>query len=899
MNDTTNTRKVSSSSLSITEKKKNQRLHGCIDIFSQLCVWNKRLIKKKLFPKKLLTPVPSRAKQASSKKFIGDEKMPNSKPNLIANENNGRFPSAENGGNPVIEIEQKNGMRVPGLVARLMGLESFPDSQQDKSNKASFCCTFGVVKKESSGNHSSKADKCGVDSEIGVVEHDSRPHKIQKSGTYERRAVTRFGAESSQIKSVLSRARKYNHHQHHPKLASPLKSPSISSRKTGSRSYRLIGAVTKILAPGLHASSRAKCSLTSASIHTPKNGIVTERVGTKSACLQTQSDYGADIANSSMEHTSCQNCGNFLVVDCRQDVKAHPDVSLPNVSDVFTDSSLVSAPKGRSLMPLHESITGRMPIFREGPDKRNSSCQPCRAIKDETSFVFKHKTLTQEQMINSESFSDGSRISNLQVNRVHSAASNVNGTKDFVALNRSLSGQTRMRSPTKDDGSEFVLERKPCSKQDDSLPWASTLERKRKTRQVEMRDFNASSRTSSNLKSKGGVQQKAYKVNDNKADEVVSFTSNSPFKQIIVLPGGSEGTTSDNEMKKFLQGPITFRVDAISAFLQQKLVELCSQEDEELDIGYPPKKSTSMILQELISALCSERLTCPEDHIFKDKYVTSGESLLRSSSIANHLSHRSVSQTSFSSSSLDESSGHGSHPDSLNCSCDKLDWLEHDAGLLDFATKFDKGKMGCEILTELVDQVTMILQSLNIFGTRLMKSKFDHTKDVILNYELVLGNVTEQNEDRVPQLLISCFLRDNLDIMAYDATWKDFNAIIDCIDDSKERIQLKAFLFDCVIEYLESNCSQCYDNVFKALSTSTKLPLCMKAEKLVREVKREIKKWACISRMEPYDIIEWEMSHSLGKWTDFNIEAFEASIDIDEYVLQTLIDEIVEDLVDS
>ncbi|OIW06423.1 hypothetical protein TanjilG_05194 [Lupinus angustifolius] len=929
MNDTTNTGKLSfsssSSSLSITEKKKkkNQRSYGCMNIFCQLFDWNKRLTKKNLFSKKLLTLGHARAKQASSKKFIGDVKIPNSKPNLIANENNGGFPSAENGGNPVIEIEQKHEMRVPGLVARLIGVESFPDSQQDKSNEASFCYTCGVVEKESLGNHSSKADKCGVDSEIGVVEHDLRPHKIQKLGTNERRAVTRFGAEPSQIKSVLSRARKYNQRQHHPKPASPLKSPRISSRKTGPRSSRLIGGVTKILEPGLHASSRAKCSLTSASIHTPKNGIVTERVGTRSAYLEAQSDYDAGIANSSMEHTSCQNCGNLLV-DCKPDVKALPHISLPNVSDVFTDSSLVLAPKERSLMPFHEhdivflesqeknlvsvaneeegksnvqlckeSMTGRMPIFREGPDKWNSSCQPC--IKDEaSSFVFKHKTLT----------------------------SNVNETKDFVALNRSLSGRTRMRSPTEENDSEFVLEGKPCSKPDDSLPWASTLELKRKTRQVEgmpsvnlvaveprnlssdahrgkMRDFNASSRTSSNVKRKRGVQQKTYKVNDNKVNEVVSFTSNSPFKQMIVLPCGREGTTSDNEMKKYLQGPLPFREDAIGAFLRQKLDELCSQEDGKLDIGYPPKKPTSMILRELISALSSEHLKSPDDHIFEDKYVTSGERLLRSSSFANHLSHESVLQTSFSSSSLDESSGHGSHPDPINCSCDKLGQLELDAELLDSATTFNKGKVGCEILTKLVDQVTTILQSLNFFGTRLTKSKFNHMKDVILNAELVLRNVTEQNEDGVPQLLISCFLRDNLDAMANDATWKDFNAIVDCDDDSKERIQLKAFLLDCVIEYLESNCSQYYDNVFKTFSAWTKLPLCAKAEKLVQEVKREIKKWSWIARMEPYGITEWDMSHSLVKWNDFDIEAFEASIDIDEDLLQTLIDEIVEDLVDS
>lgn len=160
-------------------------------------------------------------------------------------------------------------------------------------------------------------------------------------------------------------------------------------------------------------------------------------------------------------------------------------------------------------------------------------------------------------------------------------------------------------------------------------------------------------------------------------------------------------------------------------------------------------------------------------------------------------------------------------------------------------------------------------------------------KEVIFIAELVLGNVTRNNEEGVlPQLLISCILLDELN-MATDAMQRNFN-----------RSQLKGFLFDCVIEYLESNCCHNYYGVFKSWCAWTKAPLCMKAEILVQEVKSEIKKWECMAGMELNQIIDWEMSHSLGKWTDFDVEAFEAGVDIGEDVLQILVDEIVEDLVD-
>lgn len=46
---------ITASSLAITEKKP-QRPGGCVGIFFQLFDWNRRFAKKKLFPKKLLSP---------------------------------------------------------------------------------------------------------------------------------------------------------------------------------------------------------------------------------------------------------------------------------------------------------------------------------------------------------------------------------------------------------------------------------------------------------------------------------------------------------------------------------------------------------------------------------------------------------------------------------------------------------------------------------------------------------------------------------------------------------------------------------------------------------------------------------------------------------------------------
>ncbi|CAL0314638.1 unnamed protein product [Lupinus luteus] len=933
--------------LAITEKKAHKP-GGCVGIFFQLFEWKRKLAKKKLFSKKLLLP-------ARAKKFNGDEKMTNAKLHLIANENSGGFPSGRKCGNRRSNVDGKSEMQAPSLVARLMGLEYVPAVQQYKSKKALVSDSGSDEEKDALGENC-RSDRQGVDLEVGIVKHDSRPHKLQKTGTCEKMAVTRFGAEALQIKSVLSRAKKNNHNHHHPKLASPLKSPRINSGRSASRSSRLIGAATKLLEPGLQARSRAKGSLTyPALVYPPKTGIVTNGVGTSSAVIQNQSPYDANISKTSIGHTSCKNCGIFLdVVDCKPEFERRPAVPPAIVSDTTAPTSMASAQKkGRTFNSSHDlerdivllrskekiisvvtedlgknntqvqqcsnvSATGRMPIPRETPATWNSSHQPFRTLEGDTSsFLLKQKNPTQEQMPSSERLSSGSTMNNMQIKRLSPSMS---GTKDFVAFNRNLSGQTRMRSFTKVDSSKFDLEKKPCNRQHNSLSHVRTLERKRRTPNVtevegtvsvnsigvkpknlhyERRGFDDSSTKSSNVKSKQGGREKTIKVDDKKINEVASFTFNSPMKQKLGLPSEKEETSNNNERKTFFQRPSTLRIDDLGAFFEQKLKELTSQEDDELATGAPPKKSSAMILQELISALGSEQLLCHDDHhmLNENAGIHFGAKQDRVSGIScngNHLSPGSVLEASFSSSSLDECSGHGFHPDSASYSYDQMEHLKYDYELLDSATSFNKHRICCEKLRNLVNQIPNALESLYSSGTRLTSSKLTHMKDVILNAELMLGLSTNHSNDELPQLLISRFLFDEFDTMVDDATFTEFNLFVGCDDDSKQRKELKGFLFDCVIEYLESNCCRYFNCGFKAW---TKLSLCTKSEILAREVTREMEKWTCMVGMVPDEIIEWEMSHSLGKWIDFDIEAFEAGVDIDGDILEILVDEIVEDFV--
>lgn len=569
-------------------------------------------------------------------------------------------------GNRRVDLEKKLEMRAPGLVARLMGLESMPTVHRDKPKKPSISDNYDKGEEKFRGSHG-EFNKEELNLEKGGAKQESRPQKLQRTGTFESRAMTRFGAEALQIKSVLQRSRK--HHHHHQKLPSPVKSPRISSGRNMSRSSRLIGAATRILEPGLQATSRAKCALTySSSMHySPKDEMVTEGNGVTSPEEWNQCSFNAGTSKPLMGQSSCQNCGNL--VDFRPIFEEQPSAfsasSFVNGSSqdsgwnksrpaascheqekdaVFERSNDQAVPQVAQIkdnLRIHnEQITGA--VSHKGQRQWHLSSHECKPQKDEASpIALKHRTQTDELMLLSrDKIPPRSKLSNLQSRRVSSVGNPSSGTKDFVALNRSLSGLSRPRVPTKVDNCRFDFDRKDCHGRDASTPQLRTPGRKRRTINVSGR---AESRTyvSSNIAKERNVETETLtaklmgsnahsmdcngrlacqgdqnRANGSKETDIVSFTFNSPIKHEAGIPTELEEKERVEDVKTSFQKPLPFRRDALGVLLEQKLKELTCQEDDELATGTPTKASAAMILQELISALTTEQPCSWDNHMF-------------------------------------------------------------------------------------------------------------------------------------------------------------------------------------------------------------------------------------------------------------------------------------------
>ncbi|KAL2457566.1 uncharacterized protein Fot_56230 [Forsythia ovata] len=950
------------SSLAIVEKKP-QKLGGCVGIFFQLFDWNRRFAKKKLFSKKLLPPV--RLKQAS-KKFGGDENQP--KLRLIADENSGGFPSMKKkSGVSNVDPEQKHEMRAPGLVARLMGLESMPALHRENSKKAPV-----------SGIGNDKAEKiedkiCGHDRDVNVEKGGSknelRPQKLQKTGLCERRPVARLGAEALQFKNVLSRSRK-----NHPKLTSPVKSPRNLSGKNASR---LIGAATRILEPGL-ARSRSKRALaySNTSRYSSKGETV---LGGATDMLPSQVEDTKYFATQPPEgKSSCRTCGHLLdKLDSEPSVDEQPMVFTSRFSH-HVEPSCRRSERSRPVMPTFEEVLEECPVIAGSTTKIFQPCgkfssnrnplsgetrwhlgsQQCKPQKDiPLSDGFKYKTRCQNQMSRARNrVPPRSKYNGLSSNK-ESAANDRDGTKDYVFPNQSLSDRAKLGLSTRADNSKFEIERRTGYGQNDSI----LPVRKRRPINISRESgspgftssFNKQTYTGPHVMNRKEMGSNVQSINHqckNRLDhpqdgrtigirkvdgDVVSFTVNSPLKQKSGINAGvvkrrvqndpshectlQNSALNKNDENTRFKKPFPLSGDALGALLEQKLQELNLQGEDEMGIGgNAPQKTTAMILQELISALTSEREfrqdnsattsngksdSCHCVDMSNSKTLANSQakaktakSLVDCQPDSEHLSPGSVLGASFSnesclSSSLDDSSGYKMLTETLDCSYDDPLSLGRDTDLLDSATSGKIAKSSRESIIDIHNNILEVLCSIELANCGLRESMLNHAKKVLLNAELVFGNATLPGLVARQGFSIKNLFLDQLETLA-----SVLQMNLDCflnIEDGKEVNQLRKFTFDSVIEYLDSRFGQYAKSGFKV---STKMPCCVNTEMLIFDIVEEVRRWGESSGLINDELIEKEMSDSLGQWTEFNNEKFKIGIQIGMHIFQILVDEIVVEL---
>lgn len=110
------------------------------------------------------------------------------------------------------------------------------------------------------------------------------------------------------------------------------------------------------------------------------------------------------------------------------------------------------------------------------------------------------------------------------------------------------------------------------------------------------------------------------------------------------------------------------------------------------------------------------------------------------------------------------------------------------------------------------------------------------------------------------------------------------------------KVQRKA-LFDCVSTCIEGRRERAFNGCYKEWAKWSKM--LQRKDLLADEIWKEICGWINMEEMEVDEVVEKDMSSGEGKWLDFEFEAFEEGMAVENDVLTALIDEIVADLLYS
>ncbi|EPS65813.1 hypothetical protein M569_08964 [Genlisea aurea] len=606
-------------------------------------------------------------------------------------------------------------MRVPGLVARLMGLDSMP-SQRGNTKKLP-------------APDSKKTDKFPRSSDGGGggrFRLEIRPRKLQKTNVSEKEQQQQLVVDGFR-NVLLSQSRKQQ-------LPSPLRSPRIHPRKTPSR---LIGAATKILEPGLLQRSKLKCAITySNNLFAPSSNdaFVEENLSSPSTPL-----------------TSCRNCGYF-------------------------QDDPVAAPYP----------------FAGNADRFGGRIQKCKLPMGVVPVCVDRKRR-----------SSGIAAAPPQI-------------------------------PIRLDNDKFQFEKKRTA----SVSNASSLPpvgRKRRSANSDTSDFSTLNRENMNSSSPEVVMNTGRKLDHNYHYQAMKSQCR-----------GGDGSVHDSLMKyatsaescrkKRIVRPISISGDKLGAILEQKLKDLKSQGEEE----FGPKKSAAAILEELIVALTSEKLSM--DHLSHDEHSSPGSTL-----------EAYFSAESCLSSSVDDNNN-------------------TDLELSDSAASWEKKKFPSkELITKFLRNVSETLYHPALAGLVMDGSKHEEAKTVLLNAELFLHSSSSSSSSSGSLSLIKNLLETVADLLSTK------------LGGTHDGGKLKRFALDATLEYLNSR----FESERMAKKKFPTLDM------LIFEIADAVRRWNEGSELGFDELIDREMSFDFKEWTMNSAEIHECGLDISRGLLDDLVDEVV------
>ncbi|KAK4425928.1 hypothetical protein Salat_1786800 [Sesamum alatum] len=895
--------------------------------FLQLFDWNAKS-RKKLFSSK--SDLPEKSKQ--QKRFDGNLPMTRLQmldEDEIAGGSSIKGISDYSRASSVTD-EDFHGTRAPGVVARLMGLDSLPRSNSPESYSTP------LFDSQSLPGSFYQCENLEYRQDPQIMRASSShkaPYQNDMEAKYQiHRPIEKFQTEILPPKSAKSIP--ITHH----KLLSPIKRTTFIPPEDAAH---IMEAAARIIEPGPQACTRAKLPMARSSAAPLKVRDLTK----KTREVQKPSKLSEGCQRSA-ESSAVKNLkGHSMNKSWNGSVDAKSIRILPDSEE----SSIGAKSKGKSISLALQAKANVQK--REGLSLNSSRTL---VVQNEMSEVSPNQLSAQKGGLKKPSRETGSNV--LRHNN-QKQNSTVDGGKlpmksdlqEWKAVTGDISSATaRQRNSSKPVGTSKVSSRKLGSevKDDKRQVLSSSSERVRKKRTIDGNYHSEKNQAAHNMrKDKNGkiVQSTAVMDMQSRRDhdsgrmgtDVISFTFTAPLTRSG--PGSGRSTVAGDTCKIFPVDSRNKRIllnsdgsgaqkfsfpghsvkvsDTLSTVLEQKLKELTHKVELAQQKSETALHVTIPGLNALTSSTMLEESKCNDGNHTDSLDGQPGSSLYslrdpkgfingqkcqilveetsmhgRCSSIdrtlldcrlpspVSVLEHSSFADSCNSSDATDSNStGGGKHcssfqfPDMLGRhSMNTFLPFEGDAELSDSASSSSAGMMVKR------RETTLTLPYRGKLGGWELK----YVNEMVSNIELMfkdyaLGGACE---------IINPHLFDQL-----ESRKGHFNGC-----GLFARIN-RRLMFDCVNECLEMRCRRYLAGGSRLWGKG--LAMVKRKEKLAEDVHKEISSWSCMGDFMVDELVDNDMSSSQhGRWLDYEIEAFQLGIQIESRILDSLIDEVVTDI---
>ncbi|XP_022930494.1 uncharacterized protein LOC111436933 [Cucurbita moschata] len=120
-----------------------------------------------------------------------------------------------------------------------------------------------------------------------------------------------------------------------------------------------------------------------------------------------------------------------------------------------------------------------------------------------------------------------------------------------------------------------------------------------------------------------------------------------------------------------------------------------------------------------------------------------------------------------------------------------------------------------------------------------------------------------------------------------------FNILENQNKGSEQRVRRKA-LFDCVCECLDLRCRQYVGGGYKMWGKG--LGVLGRKEQLGKEIWKEISEWSGMGDCMVDELVDNDMSCWHGRWLDFEVDAFTIGVELESQILDSLVEEVLGDI---